>query len=466
MTDFTGWTALEIKEALSTISNIPDSIQINRFVIDSREVTKGDCFIALAGEVNDGHDYLADVAANGAVIAIVEVVNEAVDIPQVKISDCYKALHLLASYRRQKVSSKVISITGSVGKTTLKDAIYFLLDKAGKSYKTFGNFNNHIGTPLCVANMPLDTEYAVFELGMNSPGEIGILSKLVKPDIAIITLIADAHIGNFSGQEDIAKEKLEICAGLASEGSLILNSDSDCYEYLIKGAIDKYRVKEEMIYSFGSKEDVLVILEGQDIYNFGIKQKYKLADREYEMQLKFFNKELAKLFLILPTLLELLKIDVDNVKNISEFQLTKGRGRIDKVSFFNKDITLIDDSYNASPISMVAAINTLGALPGYKRKVAVIGDMLELGADAMEYHLGLAEVLKENKIDKVITLGKYASSLFDALPADMQLHSFLKIDELSTRIVDLLEDGDVVLIKSSHGTKTYQIAEQLLNLKD
>jgi UDP-N-acetylmuramoyl-tripeptide--D-alanyl-D-alanine ligase len=445
------WTAVDLVKATGGVAS--GDWCAWRVEIDSRKVQAGDIYVAIRGARFDGHDFVADAFSRGAIAAIVE---RKLDIAgnQLIVTDCFKALDGLAKYNRTRSKARIIGVTGSVGKTTTKEMLRLALSTHGKTYATTGNYNNHIGTPLNLANLPLDAEFAVFEMGMNHAGEIAHLTKMVRPHIALISCVEAVHLEYFSSVEEIAKAKAEIFEGLEYNGTAIINADQN-YFHDIKfpkitfGANDKADCR---LLSY--KTDASGALVSAEI--FGEKIDYKIAA---------MGKHVAVISLSVLAVCHALGLDMQKSADaLAEFAEVEGRGRVEIIKFTGADILLINDSYNASPASMRAAFakaNEVWLAHGSKgRKVAMLGDMLELGKKSATLHSGLAEKLITQGFDKVYTAGSLMKNLYDAIPEKMRGGHAASADEL-LEIIKLHVD-DVVLIKGSHGSKIYQVADSLL----
>lgn len=456
------WNNKKLSKALNV--EINQGINCNQIVIDSRIIKKKEIFLALKGENFDGHDFIEQAKNNGAEAAIVSKINKNISIPQILVSDTYEALINLAKYRRKVSNSIFIAITGSVGKTSYKEALSLILNEYGVTYKTSGNFNNHIGLPLCLANLDLNAKYSVFELAMNHSGEIKFLSDILNPDLALITKITDAHLGNFANRNGIISAKAEICSGFNENSMIILNQNDENYPKLREHIINKYNLKNENIKNFGSSEDNDLIIEEIDFKENKLFANINLEDKKYQIDFSIYNKAVAEV--ISSILLILRELNLDPEKGISAFKNFKsleGRGEISKINIENKKITLINDSYNANYLSMRAALETLNfvASKNNNRKIAIIGDMLELGPDSAKFHLALKDVIIENKIDKIIAVGKFMQKLYNELPDNMKLLSYETIPTDINFIISSLKNDDVILVKSSNGIKTSIIARKL-----
>lgn len=446
------WNHKTVSEA--TGGEVFGQWQANAVCLDTRKLNQGDIFIAFKGEKLDGHDMVAGALDKGAAAAMVEYIPKDVDKSKlILVKNCAKALEDLAIYNRARLKAKIIAITGSVGKTSTKEAAFLAFSELGESFMTKGNYNNNLGLPITMASIPLSTKYAVLEMGMNSPGEITYLTNLAEPDVAIITNIAGVHLEYFGSIEEIAKAKCEIFAGLSKDGAAILNRESKYFdlqcEYAKKAGVanvlgfaQDYEVKEKII-----KAKILGEFVEYKLAAYGA--HHVVNSLAVLTAVKFLGGELAKA-----------------INGLAKFNNVKGRGEVSQVKLANKEIIIIDDSYNASPVAVRAALAVLGNdFANAKRKLAILADMRELGANAVDEHIGLKEAIIANKIDKLIAVGPLMNHLFDAIPASIQLKCFANTEEALDNVVNYLEDGDVVLVKGSHGTGLYKLIDYLKEQK-
>lgn len=424
---------------------------------DTRSIKKGDLFIALKGKNFDGHNFLHEAFLKGAAAVIVSE-GKYKNFPLIIVQDTLKALHDMASYyiRNILVDAKVIAITGSVGKTTTKDMLHTVLSQYGVSHANEGNLNNNIGLPLTILKAPKNCQYLILEMGMNKAGEIKELSKISNPNIAVITNIEPAHTENFSSLFDIAQAKLEILLGMKNDGTLVLSRDNKYYDYLSSRA-------NKNVISFGKDKNaeacLLDIIRNDD----GLNLKIRLSDNQIiNCDLRVQGEHFAYSLLAVAAVVQSLGLDVSKLPlALENFSVTKGRGNVNKVKYNGKYIHLIDDSYNASPTSMRAAIKTLSAYSN-QRKVALFGDMLELGDESIKFHTDLVKVITENNVDKVYTVGKFMLELHELLPDNMRGAHFNDSNQLKSNLADIIQDNDVVLVKGSRGMKMDLIVREFI----
>ncbi len=455
------WDNKQLGKALNL--EIEQEFIANAVSIDSRSIKPGEIFLCLNGERFDGHDFAQQAVAQGAVALICSKAMPQLKVAQIIVADTYQALLALAKYKRANVAAKFIGITGSVGKTSYKETLAKLLQIYGKCYFSSGNFNNHIGLPLCLANLPEDADYAVFELGMNHAGEIEFLTKLVEPDLAVITKIASAHIGNFKDIYGIVAAKAEIFKGLSQNSMVFLNHDDQYYSNLEEIAFQE-NIRKEQIFTFGQQAEHLQ-LESINLVKMQAELNFKLFAKAYQLNTSFLNFEALKV--LSSVFLVLAKLGLDPELAFQEFaklESLAGRGKVTIETLpVTGEIQIIDETYNSSLVSTKAALQLLKLIAQAKqsRKVAVLGTMLELGDQALAEHLALKDCLLENKIDQVITVGEYMADLAKTLPKEMHIAHFAEVTGHESEIISKFQAGDVVLLKSSNAIGTKQILEKL-----
>ncbi len=428
-----------------------------KLVFDSRLVEKGDIFIALPGVSVDGHDFIKAAFDKGAAGAIVSKIPEAINQDKlILVDDTLTALSDMAIYKRSKSNAKFIGITGSVGKTSTKELLGLALSVYGKTFISRGNYNNFLGVPINLASMPYNTEYAVIEMGMDHAGEIMPLSDLVKPDIAIITAIENIHRANFDSIEGIAEAKAEIFYGMSDFGTVIINALSNCYELL------RQKAEAHKIISLGieSKISSYQVKENNTEANLNILGK--------EINLKFDNimgrHQIHNMMAALTCVESLGLNSMKAVHVLEQFKLPRGRGMVSRITVDNKSIILIDDSYNAGPVSVKAALKTMSYYSG--RKIAILGDMTEMGPESVCLHAALKEDIITNNIDKVICFGNIMRNLYEVLPENKKFGSYLTLKDLANELPNKLIDGDILLIKGSlYLTNLYEFTKHLIEGK-
>lgn len=436
-----------------------------RVVIDSRAVEEGDLFVALRGERFDGHEFAGAALDRGAAAVMLEE-GRSVGKPEreLQVADCFAGLEALARKARQRTGAKITAITGSVGKTSTKEALAVALSVHGKVHLTQGNYNNHIGVPLTLANMPQNTDFAVIEMGMNHADEITGLSRLARPHLAMITAVEAAHMEFFGGIEDVAAAKAEICAGLEPEGTILLPADSPCFGLMQKLADEHYGIR--YIKTFGTVEYADYRLIEAKIEGLGMQVEAHIGATPMQYRLGAVGEHWAALSVGVLGMVDALGADVRaSAEALQRFREPEGRGNIRKIDVAGGEAYLIDDSYNASPASMRAAFAKLAAvqqvLSPEGRKIAVLGDMLELGEDSPRFHAMLAKELDRAGVHQLFLAGTLMRHLWDALPPERRGAWTETAAELLPVVQQALRGGDTVLVKGSHGSRVYTLANAL-----
>lgn len=446
------WTAQDIIKAANTGPSWA-SRQITGLSMDSREVSAGDLFIALKGAQCDGHQFINEAFAQGAVAALVDHIPSSMtkDDRFFIVKDTYKALLNMAKFARLRTQARIGAVTGSVGKTSVKEMLALVLNGQAKTYATPKSFNNETGIPFSLAQLPEDAVYGIFEIGMNHPGEIEPLTKLVRPDVALITNVGPVHVGNFSSVEEIAFAKAEIFSGLSPEGIVVLNRDNAFYGALKDRAL-KAGLKNSL--SFGTAEGCDFQLKAYEPLKNGTRVKASFQGQSLDYVMPVFGRHWALNSLGALATAAALGADVQAAAaKLTEVEIVNGRGRHHNVDYKNGQILVIDDSYNANPISVRAALEALSGLTlnGECRRIAVLGDMYELGSQEHTYHSKLADDIERLDIDLVYTCGPRMKSLFNALPAVKRGGHAEGPAEISSRVCEDVKPGDIITIKGSKG---------------
>lgn len=425
---------------------------------DSRSICEGDLFIPLEGENYDGHDFISDVTSAGATASFWsnELALPDETIPLIIVCDPLAAMQKLAKYYRKEINPIVIGITGSNGKTTTKDILTSILAEQYKVHKTKGNLNNHIGLPLTILSMPAETEVLVVEMGMNQVGEIAELTKIALPDHVIVTNVGESHIEFLQTEERIAEAKLEILQGLAKDGYAILPGDQE----LVRKEIAKHNIKN-IIWVGSSKINDNYLAEVDEKEHEQLTFTDSNGDK---FQLPMLGAHNAINALMAIELAKLLNINVDKIKaGLAKVQLSGMRLELVRL---DADSIILNDAYNASPTSMRCSLELLASLVGYKYKIAVLGDMLELGIAAEKYHYEIGRLVAELKIDYLIVIGDFAEEVIvGALQNRMGMRNVQKADSVE-EIVDILQRKKIgkraILIKGSRGNRLERVVELLL----
>lgn len=455
------WTSEEVASATGG-TNTRDW-QATGLSINTRTIEPGELFIALQGPVFDGHDFVADALAKGAAGALVHRRPEHLDedAPLCLVDDTLGALWRLGAAAHDRSSAKFIAVTGSVGKTGTKEALRTCLAPQAATFASAKSLNNHWGVPLSLARMPRDTVYGVFELGMNHPGEIRELVRLVKPDVAIITTIAAAHLEFFESLEAIADAKAEIFESLRADGTAILNLDNALYDHL---TVKAKEAGVKTIVSFGQSEKADNRLLKVVPSDHGSDVTALIGGQEFSYHVGQPGEHWAMNTLAVLTAVHAAGADVQRAAQaLSDLSALAGRGERHSIDGPNGKFLLIDDAYNANPASVRAAISLLGqsAPEAGGRRIAVLGDMLELGKTATKLHSDLVQPLTDAKVDLVFTCGRHMQSLHKNLPTKMQGHHAEDSKALAPVACDALAEGDVILVKGSLGSRMAVVIEAL-----
>ncbi len=452
MTDL--WDSSKVDEITGEISSEPWSC--SGISIDTRTIKKGDLFVALKGEAGDGHDFLQDALTKGAAAALVSKMLE-VPLPLLRVADTLQALEKIGIAARNRSLALRIAVTGSVGKTSTKDMLKWVFKDQGRTHGSVASFNNLWGVPLTLARMPQMTQFGIFEVGMNHPGEIRPLTQMIKPHIAIITSIVECHIEFFNSEEDIARAKAEIFEGMNPGGAVLLNQDNAHFDLLSKLA-QGYGLK---VFRFGKSENAdfrLLSWEG-GAEKSSVKAEIGGEQISYTLPVPGVHWVFNSLAVLGAVFLA--GSDVKKAaQSLATVEAPSGRGKR-----YKGDFSVIDESYNANPTSMRAALAVLGQ-SGKGRKVAVLGDMREMGEVARARHEELFEPLLENGIDLVFCCGPYMAHLYERLPRAMQGGYALTALELIPLILQTIKSGDVISVKASLGTRIKPVVEALLALQE
>ncbi|MGI8611508.1 MAG: UDP-N-acetylmuramoyl-tripeptide--D-alanyl-D-alanine ligase [Sphingomicrobium sp.] len=463
------WTSDEIAEA--TGGGVLGDFEVTGVTFDSREVRPGDLFVAMPGTVHDGHEFVAgaiDAGAEGA------IVSRAIDAPHVLVEDTARALEALARAARQRSHAKIIAVTGSVGKTSTKEAIYAGLDRGrhGAAHRSVKSYNNHTGVPLSLARMPRDSEYAVLELGMNNSGEIAALTRMVRPHVALITAIAPAHIENLESEEAIADAKAEIFAGLEAfpgdevGGIAILPNDTPHRDRLVKAVCRR----TDRIITFGRGDADVHAVHAVSSQGGGSLITASLLECDLTFTISQRGDHWVSNALAALAAVEAVGGDVA-VAGLALADMTamKGRGERHRVAIgagpTRGELLLIDESYNANPASMAATLKSLGSETGVERRIAVLGPMRELGSHSDALHAGLAPAVIEARVDRLVLIGEELRPLADALEGLMPVDRAAGVDEAVDILLKVARPGDAVLVKASNSVGLARLVERVARLE-
>jgi UDP-N-acetylmuramoyl-tripeptide--D-alanyl-D-alanine ligase len=449
------WTQAELSAALGAAPSKPPNTTIGGVSIDSRTLEAGDLFFAIRGDAHDGHDHVARAFEAGAPAAVVSRERApalAALGPVFAVEGTLETMARLGVAARARSRAKIVGVTGSVGKTTAKEMLRAMLSACGATHASAASYNNHWGVPLTLARMPASARFGVFEMGMNHAGEIAPLTRMVRPHAALVTMIAPVHIEHLGSLEAIADAKAEIFLGLEPRGSAVLNRDAPQFERLAKAATSR----GARVLSFGHGPECdgqLVELESKES---GSRVKARVLGRELTFEIGAPGTHMAQNALGALLVADALGADLEAcAAALESFSPQKGRGERFLLPMADGPATIIDESYNANPASMRAALALLAAAkPGPKgRRIAVIGDMLELGPKAAAMHAELAADLSASNVDLLFGAGPLTRALFEAAPASMRAAWTERSSELTDEVARTLRGGDIAMIKGSNGSR-------------
>lgn len=456
------WTSGELARAAGgTLQGEPPA-EITGISIDSRTIAPGEAFVAIRGDRFDGHDYLGLAFKAGAALAVVTRGRASAEAGSLLVvpDDPLDALERIGAAARARMAGPVIAVTGSVGKTGTKEMLRTALAALGPTHAPVGSFNNHWGVPLTLARMPADSAFGVFEIGMNHAGEIRPLTGLVRPDVAVVTNVEPVHLEHFSGEAAIAEAKAEIFEGLKPGGTAVLNRDNRWFGLLAERA----SARGAQIRSFGEHEAADIRLERAALQEDGSSVQAIVAGEPVTYRLGAPGRHLVQNSLGVLAACHAIGADLSRVMlALAQFRAPKGRGERIALAHPAGAITLIDESYNANPASMRAGLALLGqAIPqGRGRRIAVLGDMLELGDNAGTLHRGILGPVEESGADLVFLAGPLMEGLWRDLPDQRRGAYSESAAALEPILVEAIGPGDVVMVKASAGTKLGAIVEAL-----
>jgi UDP-N-acetylmuramoyl-tripeptide--D-alanyl-D-alanine ligase len=449
------WTSAEIEAA--TGGRASASFEATGVTFDSREVQPGDLFVAMPGTVHDGHKFVAGAFAAGAAGAIV---SQPADGPHVLVEETARALEALGRASRERSKACILGVTGSVGKTSTKEALFAALDRisGGKAHRSVKSYNNHTGVPLSLARMPREALFAVLEMGMNNAGEIAALTRQVRPHLALITAIAPAHIENLGSEEAIADAKAEIFEGLESGGTAIIPNDTPHRDRLVKAA----RRHAENIITFGRGDADVHALHAVRSRDGGSLISAALLERELTFTISQRGEHWVSNALAVLAAVESLGLDVA-VAGLALADLggLKGRGERHQIHVDGGEILLIDESYNANPASMAATLKSLGSEIGIERRIAVLGPMRELGEHSSALHAGLAPSVLDAHVDRLILIGDEMRPLAEKVVGKVGVDLTDSVDQAADALLSMLRPGDAVLVKASNSVGLARLVERV-----
>jgi len=442
----------------------PRDWQAGGVSIDSRTVAPGDLFVALQGPSFDGHDFAMAALAKGAAAVMLARLPPDLphDAPVLLVADTLRALEALGRVARRRGTARVVAVTGSAGKTGTKEALHRAFARQGPTTASAASLNNHWGVPLSLARMPRETSYGVFEIGMNHPGEIDRLTRLVEPDVAVITTIAPAHLGFFDSVEAIADAKAEIFNGMTPQGTAVLNADNPHFPRLVAAARSRGIPR---ILGFGESAQASVRLVDCHLYSTASAVTAMVMGDVVDYCVSLPGRHWVMNSLAVMAAVQALGADIGAAAvAMATLEPLEGRGRRYPIAVRGGEALLIDESYNANPDSMRAALAVLAASePRHGgRRIAVLGDMLELGTRSEELHAALARPVLDAGVDLVFTVGRAMEELDRALPAKRRAGHAALATELAPTLAAALRPGDVAMVKGSLGSRMAEIVKHLL----
>jgi UDP-N-acetylmuramoyl-tripeptide--D-alanyl-D-alanine ligase len=443
------WSAAEAEAA--TLGKASAPFAVEGLSIDTRTLKPGDLFVALKGENRDGHDFVAAAFQAGAAAALVSRASEGG--ATLAVAHTQRGLEDLAAAARARARAKVVAITGSAGKTTTKEILRFCFDALGATHASAASYNNHWGVPLALAALPRDADYGVFEVGMNHFGEIRALAGMVRPHIAVITTIAPAHLAFFGSEDAIADAKSEIFEGLEPGGAALIPADNPHAARLLARAAQAH---VSTLARFGAAPGSEARLVAHEADGEGMRLTADIFGTRVQAKIGAPGAHIAANAVAALGAVALAGGDVLNAAAaLKNFTALTGRG----ARFTANGVHVIDESYNANPASMAAALALLKAAPG--RRIAVLGDMLEMGTDGLVHHAGLAVPIAEADVDLVFAAGQQMKALWETLPPARQGAWAANAAELKAQVLAALAPGDTVLVKGSNGARMSLIIEAL-----
>ncbi|WP_425064611.1 UDP-N-acetylmuramoyl-tripeptide--D-alanyl-D-alanine ligase [Reyranella sp.] len=459
------WTSDEVQAAL-TAASITAPFAADGVTFDSRAVGKGDLFFALSGETTDGHGFLADALSRGAAAAVVSREVEGARGPLVRVPDTMKALVELGVAARRRSQARIASVTGSVGKTGTKDALRAMLSAQAPTSASVASYNNHVGVPVSLARLPREVHYGVFEIGMNHPGEIEPLARQVAAHVGIVTNVGPVHIGHLGSEEAIADEKGCLFAGMAEGAVAVLNRDSRHYDRLV-GKARHFGVSR--IVGFGRSDAAEARLVSCDLQDSGSDVAALIHGRRIEYRLGAAGEHWVLNSIGALAVIEALGADVAKAAaTLAEVKASPGRGARRTLAFGGGTIELLDESYNANPVSVRAMLSVLARIEPQRggRRVLALGDMRELGEGADAYHAGLADAVAASGATQVFLCGPHMEALWRLVPPAQRGVHRPDSAALAGDVAAALRAGDVVAVKGSLGSKMKTVVDAIVAASD
>ena len=435
-----------------------DSDRVVRIRMEDPTGMDTKCFLTIKGKNNDGSKFIPSAIKKGAKYIISSKVLKRYKKKTIKVKNEISFLKRFAKHKRQSSLAKIIAITGSAGKTSLKNLIAHLLQIFEKTHFSPKSFNNYLGVPISLSNLNVEDKYGVFEVGMSRAGEIKNLSKIIQPHIGIITNIGEAHIENFKNIFGIAKAKAEIINNVKKNGTIILNRDDKFFSFLSK----KAKLKKLKIVTFGkNKNSDIFPLKINKKNKFLTKILFKVKNEKINLEIKNIN-----IYNILASIavLKELNLNLGKIKKVlKNYEPTEGRGKMHIISRYNKKFRLIDESYNANPLSTKNAINSYNEIKKKKfKKYLILGDMLELGQKSEKYHINLSKVINNSNIDKVFIKGKKTLSTYKNLIKSKQGNILQNKSDIDLVLRNIINSNDYLMVKGSNATGLNDLTKKMI----
>jgi UDP-N-acetylmuramoyl-tripeptide--D-alanyl-D-alanine ligase len=457
------WTVDDMAKAMRADKSGVLPAEVAGISIDSRSLGKGDAFFAIQGDNRDGHDFVEAALEQGAGVAVVarSQAERFANAPLLAVDDVLEALRDLARAARARSHAKIIAVTGSVGKTSTKEALRLALAADGETHASAASYNNHWGVPLSLARLPVSARYAVFEIGMNHAGEITPLTQLVRPHVAVITTIEAVHLEYFGTLEKIADAKAEIFSGVAPGGAAVLNSDNGQFARLAAAA---KAAGVQHIVSFGANAKAAARLVRHSLQPESSTVEASILGHDVTYKLGAPGLHLVINSLAVLAAASLAGADLALAAlALNALKPAVGRGTRIELAVPGGSALLIDESYNANPASMRAAIALLGQAPigAHGRRIAVLGDMLELGGEGAAMHRALAEPIAAAKVDLVFCSGPQMHALWEALPSNHRGGYAETAAALEADVLEAIRAGDAIMVKGSLGSKMGPVVKAL-----
>ena len=452
------WLGVDVLKAIK--GHGPSDWEAYGVSIDTRTLKKGDIFFALAGPNYDGHQFISEAIKKGASVIISNAPSLAFGDKVIIVNDVLNSLINLGKFSRKRNKGKIIAITGSSGKTSVKEMLALSIGELGKVHYSEASYNNKIGVALSLSRMPADADFSIFELGMNKPGEISYLSNMVQPHIALINNVGSAHIGYFQSKKDIIKAKIEIIEGIASNGKLIINDDINLNTHHKKN-LEKKNIE---ILRFGYKRNSDLILKKYQFFPKLSKIDALINNMNISFSLNAPGEHMAMNSIAVLGLSISLGFDINKIITpLSCFEAIKGRGMIYDLSIEGKFFQAIDESYNANPESTKSSINLLSEIDYLKskRKILVLGDMMELGNFSKAMHIEMANFINNSDVNLVFCIGYETRNLWEYLNESKKGFYSNESEILIKSLFNKIKDNDLILFKGSSKSRVNNILDSL-----